>query len=83
MNSDKNLAKWLFLLILLPIGLAAFSGDRFRYPCQDPANWDKTECQKPRCEVTRTCPEHIFKGEAPKGTSAPATTAVVGKKECN
>jgi len=83
MNSDKSLAKWLFLLILLPIGLAAFSGDRFRYPCQDPANWDSAECQKPRCEVTRTCPEHIFKGETPKGTSAPAATAVVGKKECN
>ena len=82
MNSDKSLARWLILLILLPIGLAAFSGDRFRYPCQDPANWDQPECQKPRCEVTRTCPEHIFKGEGPKGTSAPVT-AVVGKKECN
>jgi hypothetical protein len=83
MNSDKILARWLILLILLPIGLAAFSGDRFRYPCQDPANWDRAECQKPRCEVTRTCPEHIFKGEGPSGTSAPIKTAVVGKKECN
>jgi len=83
MNSDKSLARWMILLILLPIGLAAFSGDRFRYPCQDPANWDKAECQKPRCEVTRTCPEHIFKGEGPSGTSAPVKIAVVGKKECN
>ena len=83
MNSDKSLARWMILLILLPIGLAAFSGDRFRYPCQDPANWDKAECQKPRCEVTRTCPEHIFKGEGPSGASAPVKTAVVGKKECN
>lgn len=83
MNSDKSLAKWLVLLLFLPIGLAAFSGDRFRYPCQDPANWDQAICQKPQCEVTRTCPEHIFKGEPPKGTSAPAVTAVVGKKECN
>ena len=49
MNSDKSLARWLFLLILVPVGLAAFSGDRFRYPCQDPANWDKAECQKPQC----------------------------------
>ena len=59
---DKKLLKWLMLLILLPLALAVFGGDRFRYPCQDPANWDKDFCQKPLCDVTRTCPEHIFKG---------------------
>ena len=62
MNMDQKTFKWFGLLILLPIVLAAFGGDRFRYPCQDPNNWDKKECQKPYCEVTRTCPEHIFKG---------------------
>lgn len=61
--SDKKLAKWLMLLIVLPIILAFFGGDRFRYPCQDPKNWDKEICQKPGCDVTRTCPEHIFKGQ--------------------
>jgi len=83
MNSDKSLARWLFLLILLPVGLAAFSGDRFRYPCQDPANWDKEMCQKPHCEVTRTCPEHIFKGEVNKGTATPAATVATKEKGCN
>ena len=83
MNSDKSLARWLFLLILLPVGLAAFSGDRFRYPCQDPENWDKKECQKPTCEVTRTCPEHIFKAEVLKGTATPAATVAIKGKECN
>ena len=39
------------------------SGDRFRYPCQDPKNWDKDICQMPLCDVTRTCPEQIFKGQ--------------------
>jgi len=85
MNSDKSLAKWLLLLILVPVALAAFSGDRFRYPCQDPANWDKAECQKPQCEVRRTCPEHIFKNEEPKkvaAVTAPAA-AVRTTKECN
>lgn len=62
MNVDQRTFKWFGLLILLPVVLAAFGGDRFRYPCQDPDNWDKKECQKPYCEVTRTCPEHIFKG---------------------
>jgi len=61
-HNDLKLVKWLFLLLLLPITLAIFSGDRFRYPCQDPANWDKDMCKMPLCDVTRTCPEHIFKG---------------------
>lgn len=63
MSSDKKLGKLLFLLLLLPIGLAIFGGDSFRYPCQDPKNWDKEICKLPTCDVTRTCPEHIFKGQ--------------------
>ena len=61
--NDRSLVKWLLLLLLLPLGLALFSEDRFRYPCQDPANWDKDFCKMPLCDVTRTCPEHIFKGQ--------------------
>ena len=61
--TDHKLAKGLFILILIPIGLATCAGDRFRYPCQDPENWDKKICQLPYCDVTRTCPEHIFKGQ--------------------
>ena len=61
--TDRKMAKALLLLLVLPIGLAVFSGDRFRYPCQDPANWDKEICKMPVCDVTRTCPEHIFKGQ--------------------
>lgn len=60
--NDKKLFKWLLILIVLPLLLAVFGGDRFRYPCQDPNNWDKNICQKPLCDVTRTCPEHVFKG---------------------
>ena len=59
---DRKLAKFMLLLLLLPIGLATCSGDRFRYPCQDPENWNKDICKMPLCDVTRTCPEHIFKG---------------------
>ena len=82
---DKKLFKWVALLLILPIALAVFGGDTFRYPCQDPANWDKPICQKPACDVTRTCPEHIFKGQrdprqgmptdqSPTGTPAVAQT---------
>jgi hypothetical protein len=61
--NDLRMVKWLAFLLLLPVGLAVFGGDRFRYPCQDPTNWDKPMCQKPICDVTRTCPEHVFKGQ--------------------
>ncbi len=61
--NDKRLAKGLIILLLLPLTLAYFSGDKFRYPCQDPANWDKDMCKLPYCDVTRTCPSHIFKGQ--------------------
>ena len=84
---DRKLVKWLLLLLLLPLALAYFSGDRYRYPCQDPANWDKEICQKPLCDVNRTCPEHIFKGQRDprlgppneQTTTAPTQPPVVGK----
>jgi len=60
---DLKLFKYLAVLIALPVGLAFFGGDKFRYPCQDPANWDKDICKFPQCDVTRTCPEHVFKGQ--------------------
>jgi len=63
MYDDKKLFKLLAFLIILPLTLAIFGGDKFRYPCQDPENWDKKFCQKPACDVTRSCPEHIFKGQ--------------------
>lgn len=63
MHNDLKLFKWAILLLILPVALAFFGGDRFRYACQDPENWDKAICQKPKCDVTRTCPEHVFKGQ--------------------
>lgn len=82
---DKKLGKYLIALLLIPLALAYFSGDRFRYPCQDPANWDKQMCKLPWCDVTRTCPEHIFKdqndprlgpaGNKPMTQKTPATGA--------
>jgi hypothetical protein len=86
--NDKTLAKYLFALLLLPLALAFCSGDRYRYPCQDPANWDKDICKMPICDVNRTCPEHIFKGQRdprlgpPKDeqtkTTTPVTTSSFG-----
>ena len=71
--NDKKLMKWILFILLLPLTLAYFSGDRFRYPCQDPANWEKDICKFPKCDVTRTCPEHVFKGQRDPRLGPPPT----------
>ncbi len=61
---DTKLVKWVIVILLaLPVTLLLLSKDTFRYPCQNPENWDTPQCQKPLCDVTRTCPEHVFKGQ--------------------
>ena len=61
--NDRTLFKATLALIFLPILIVAGCDERFRYPCQNPDNWDKASCKMPACDVTRTCPEHIFKGQ--------------------
>jgi hypothetical protein len=61
--NDKTLFKLLGILLVIPIGFSMVSEESFRYPCQNPDNWDKEMCKLPKCDVTRTCPEHIFKGQ--------------------
>lgn len=51
--------RWLIVAALL-----LFSGceDRFRYPCQDPANANLPECQLDACKATRTCAKMMTHG---------------------
>lgn len=77
--NDLKMIRWLAFLLVLPVGLAVFGGDRFRYPCQNPDNWDTPQCKRPICDVTRTCPDHVFKGQRdpridPQATPATPTT---------
>ncbi len=53
--------------ILATVFALLFMGcqDRFRYPCQDPKNWDKEECKPPLCTATGTCPSQLTKPEEP------------------
>ena len=60
--------KYLCLLIL-PLLVAC--SENYRYPCQDPDNWEKKECKKPYCSANGTCPEDLTPYEKDKvgGTS--------------
>jgi len=48
------------LYIFLVLSLLAGCSDRFRYPCQDPANWESSECKPPICTATNTCPSDLI-----------------------
>ena len=72
MISDTKLFWSLLVILFIPLTLAVFAEDRFRYPCQNPKNWEQPACQKPQCEVTRTCPENIFKNKVAVENVKPA-----------
>jgi hypothetical protein len=63
---DRTLFKITLAILALPVVIAAGCQERYRYPCQDPNNWDKEMCQKPLCEVHRQCPDLIFKEDSAK-----------------
>lgn len=44
-------------VLLLPLMVAC--SENYRYPCQDPDNWDTKECKKPWCSANGTCPEDL------------------------
>lgn len=46
-----------YLLLVLP--LLAACQDYYRYPCQNPDNFWKPECMKPKCQFTQQCPEYL------------------------
>jgi hypothetical protein len=62
--TDKTLLKLVVFILALPVVFAAGCEQKFRYPCQDPKNWETAQCQKPLCEVNRDCPDLIFKESA-------------------
>ena len=53
--------RWLLIFLAL-----AGCQDRFRYPCQDPKNWEATECKPPICTATATCPDDVTQPEKVK-----------------
>ena len=56
----------LTVCIAILCGLLAGCDDRFRYPCQNPKNWELAECKPPICTASSTCPEQLVKPEQEK-----------------
>ena len=53
------------ITIILPLLLLAGCEGHYRYPCQDPANWGKIECNNEVCKSEGTCTSDVI---APAGT---------------
>lgn len=74
------------LLLVLPFTLMACE-ERYRYPCQDPENWNEQQCKKPYCSANGTCPEdlqHYEKDKAgnPIPVVPPAPLKSTSKGDC-
>ena len=63
----------LALALALALSSCGYSG-HFRYPCQDPANWEKAECKPPICTASQICPEDLFKIEGATVTTETGTS---------
>jgi hypothetical protein len=50
-------------LILLGAFTLVGCYDTYRFPCQNPANWNKVHCNPPVCEADGTCTKYLIKGE--------------------
>jgi hypothetical protein len=49
------------LIMILLSACSADSLNRYRYPCQDPKNWEIAECNPPVCEASQTCTKDVIK----------------------
>lgn len=51
--------------LLLSITLTGCGYDgSYRYPCQDPVNWENEECNPPVCMTTGTCTRDLIGEDA-------------------
>jgi hypothetical protein len=65
------------LMLTLPLAFALSScgyDGGFRYPCQDPVNWEKAECKPPICTASQICPEDLVKLEGATFTTETGTS---------
>jgi hypothetical protein len=71
---------WLMPLMLVLTGC----GERYRYPCQDPENWNEKYCQKPYCSANGTCPEDLthYEKNNSSGTKSGPQPIINNKGAC-
>ena len=61
MKAIKLISALALCLTLTSCGKYDFK-EVYRYPCQDPANWESAECLPPNCEAFGICTKDVMKG---------------------
>jgi hypothetical protein len=51
-------------IIMLSLSGCGYDG-HYRYPCQDPVNWESAECKPPICTANGACPEDLTEIKEP------------------
>ena len=54
------------IVCLIVLVMLSACEDRFRYPCQNPENWEFDECKPPICTASGTCTEQLVTIEKEK-----------------
>lgn len=64
---DRLLRIYMFLpvvALVLGIILVFTAEEKYRYECQDPANWEQAYCHPPLCEAVAACTKDlVYNGE--------------------
>jgi hypothetical protein len=55
--------KRLAILSILLLSSCGYDGS-YRYPCQDPTNWETPECVPPKCHASDYCTRDLIPLEA-------------------
>ena len=67
-----------FIAVLLALSLTSCTNpeglNRYRYPCQDPVNWEKAECKPPVCEASGLCTKDLLGNLSTDGTTVESET---------
>lgn len=51
------------IILALSISSCGYQGS-YRYPCQDPANWESKECNPPLCTAYGQCTKDLIGSKA-------------------
>jgi hypothetical protein len=61
--------KFLVGATLMTLLLSGCGDGRFRYACQNPANWEKAECKPTVCSANGACPIDLVGKDVFEGTT--------------
>jgi uncharacterized lipoprotein len=61
------------LALIFAVLVLAGCENSYRYECQNPDNFHKPDCQKPKCLFTQQCPEYLVAPILEKQIDQPRT----------